>query len=165
MFGKRLWLAFCAVVLALLVVTEPPAAQGGGDLGGQHLTGSWSFTASPTVPVFPPFENLATFSQEGTLVGSQAFLVQTPFGTQVFSTTHGAWKRIGNREFDVVFHLLKHDTLGAFVGRSIVRGTLQLNESGTQLMGALTSQDFNSDGVLVFQFDTTIAGERIQVEP
>jgi hypothetical protein len=149
------------VILLTALVAAPTGAQTGAD-DAQHLAGSWQFTTTPDLPI-PPYGGLITFSRDGTLISSGATLVPMPTGMLTFSPGHGAWKRIGNRQFAFKFVVLLHDAgTGAPAGRAEVAGTIALEDGTDGFTGAGTAADYDMAGNLMFGFSAELSGSRIR---
>jgi len=172
MIAKRMILG---LIVAALVAIPTTAGAGPNDDTGVNankvgvnakmkvLTGSWIFTL--TAPGMPPFKSLFTFTDDGALITTGAFIVPfgPPIGTVVFSAGQGEWDKVRNGEFAFTFVALIHDQNGQFVGTSKVNGSLQVNEAMDSLTGSAHACDLDADDNVLFCFDGTIQGKRILV--
>lgn len=174
MIAKRMILALIVAALAAFPITTVGAGPNSDSDGVQAnkvsvntkmkvLTGSWGFTL--TAPGMPPFKSLFTFTDDGSLITTGAFIVPfgPPIGVAVFSAGHGEWDKIRNGEFAFTFVVLIHDQNAQFLGTSKVNGTLQVNEAMNSLTGSAHACDLDANDNVLFCFDGAIQGQRILV--
>src|SRR5215468_1749687 len=106
--SKDLFLLFAllSVILAsgCASVRSSPDSSGG-------LVGAWIVTASRPGGVG---KNLLTFSSDGTFFRSGDT-------HPVLSGAHGAWKRVGDKEFDATYIAFRFDQSGKWIGSTKTR--------------------------------------------
>ena len=148
----------CASILLSLLITALvsgcaiPTSTGETSRG---LIGAWIVTASRPAGVG---KNLLTFSSDGTFFRSGDT-------HPVLSGAHGAWKRVGDREFDATYIAFRFDENRKWIGSTktrihIVPGPGDNEFSGVAKVSTLDLQDKE-----VGTSETRLEGKRIQVEP
>jgi hypothetical protein len=151
------WLALAATVVVAAVIGAQPhvsAARG----GGQRLTGSWIAVVTTKTPEgIPPLTILATFTEDGGIVGSAPH--------PHVSAAHGAWSRVGNRRFALTAVYLRFDDAGTFLGTTELRATLEVDRQATEGEATFEAQQRDSDGTVTDTFEGTAAARRIPVNP
>jgi hypothetical protein len=96
--------AAAGAALAMTQVSRVAAAQ---DMDPTGLTGSWLVTNA--VPGSPPNATLVTFIPGGAFIRSgNLHLSETP--------GHGAWKQVGDSEFEITYMTLQFDKEGNWIG-------------------------------------------------
>ena len=100
-------------LLALIVVASCSEVTREETAGERNhgLVGAWIVTASRPAGVG---KNLLTFSSDGTFFRSGDT-------HPVLSGAHGAWKRVGDREFDATYVAFRFDQSGKWVGSTKTR--------------------------------------------
>ena len=140
------------ILIAVVVAGCAPLASTGETSGG--LVGAWIVTASRPAGVG---KNLLTFSSDGTFFRSGDT-------HPVLSGAHGAWKRVGDREFDATYIAFRFDRTkenGSTKTRiHIVAGPGGIEFTGVAKVSTLDLQDKE-----VGTSETRLEGKRIQVEP
>jgi hypothetical protein len=129
------------------------------------LVGSWleTVTFAPETGR-PPLESLGTFHSDGTMVCSdQGAVTVTAEPTGVFTPCHGVWTEVGKLEFAYTSLALISDLSGHLVGYLKVRGTYTVAQSGNAYSGNSLAEILDADGNVLFSFDVTNAGQRIQI--
>jgi hypothetical protein len=119
------------------------------------LVGAWIVTSSRPRGVG---KNLLTFSSDGTFFRSGDT-------HPVLSGAHGAWKRVGDREFDATYIAFRFDQNGKWIGSNktrirIIQGPGDNEFTGVAKVSARDLQD-NEEGTS----ESRLEGKRIQVEP
>jgi hypothetical protein len=122
---------------------------------GRGLVGAWIVTASRPAGVG---KNLLTFSSDGTFFRSGDT-------HPVLSGGHGAWKRVGDREFDATYIAFRFDENRKWVGSTktqihIIPGPGHNEFSGVAKVSTRDLQDKE-----VVKSEVRLDGKRIQVEP
>lgn len=121
------------------------------------LEGSWIIAGTPAQgnPI-PPFEALATFAGGGGVV-------ETVLLPPVITPAHGAWEKIGKREyaFAVVHHLV--DQSGNPTGTVKAKSILTLT-SPDEFEATFEGTFFDPQGNPVFPISGTERGTRITVD-
>ena len=128
------------------------------------LVGSWleTVTFAPETGR-PPLKSLGTFHDDGTMVCSDQGAVTTePPG--VFSSCHGVWTDAGDGTFAYTSLALISDLSGNLVAYLKVRGTYTVARSGNDYSGNSLAEILDTEGNVLFSFDVTNAGHRIQIE-
>src|SRR3954467_9651017 len=111
MIGRaRVWSSLTLAAIAVLLwVVGAQARLQAGHIDAQHLNGSWIATVTTVTPAgVPPLTILATFTEDGSIVGSAP--------SSNVSAAHGAWARTGNGTFALTAVYLRHDGGGTFLG-------------------------------------------------
>jgi hypothetical protein len=108
--GSVLLSLFTAVVVAGCA-TSPAVRQDAGVATNRGLIGAWIVTASRPAGVG---KNLLTFSSDGTFFRSGDT-------HPVLSGGHGAWKRVGDREFDATYIAFRFDQDRKWIGSTMTR--------------------------------------------
>ena len=128
------------------------------------LVGSWLETVTfPPEAGRPPLKSLGTFHDDGTKVCSDKGAVTLDPPT-VFTSCHGAWTHVEQRQFAYTALELISDLSGNLVGYLKVRGTYIVSQSGNEYTGTTLAQVLDPDGVVLFSATVSNAGRRIQVE-
>jgi hypothetical protein len=158
--NRRKWLLSAAAAAA---VAGPDVVHA--DNNGDGIVGSWFGTVTATEPPLGSFNSLISFHTGEIVVESRRYLVKgTPFGDLLETTGHGAWKRSGNRQYDVFFRFLiqNHDT-GEPIGTDNIRLQLRLSRDRDALDGTFQSQIRLTDDTVVFEAAGTYTASRITV--
>jgi hypothetical protein len=139
-----------------------------------EIEGAWMGTLTPTNQPFPPFTNLITFIPKGGVVESHRLYVpQTIFGVPLLATAgHGAWKKVGAREFQINFVSLlqgapdpENANQGMELGIDNFSLSAKLNREGTELSGSFQNDVRDLDGTVVLTIIGTYNATRIRAEP
>jgi len=146
-----------SVLLSLLIAAVAAGCASLGLTGetSQGLVGAWIVTVSRPAGVG---KNLLTFSSDGTFFRSGDT-------HPVLSGAHGAWKRIGDREFDATYIAFRFDENKKWIGSTktrihIIPGPGDNEFTGVAKVSARDLQD-NEVGTS----EVRLQGKRIQVEP
>ncbi len=145
-----------AFVIATCATAGSTAARQ--DTAGEasrDLVGAWLVSASR-----PGGQGvvLLTFTSDGTFFRSGDT-------HPVLSVAHGAWKRIGDREFDATYIALRFDENRKFVGTQKTRIRITLGPGENEFTGLAKVSLLDLDGKEERASETRLAGKRIQVEP
>jgi hypothetical protein len=119
------------------------------------LAGAWLVSASR-----PGGQGvvLLTFTSDGTFFRSGDT-------HPVLSVAHGAWKRIGEREFDATYIALRFDENRKFVGTQKTRIRVTIGPGENEFTGLAKVSLLDLEGKEERASETRLAGKRIQVEP
>jgi hypothetical protein len=122
---------------------------------GRGLVGAWIVTASRPAGVG---KNLLTFSSDGTFFRSGDT-------HPVLSGGHGAWKQVGDKEFDAIYIAFRFDQDRKWIGSTktrihIIAGLGDHEFTGVAKVSTRDLQD-NEIGTS----EVRLEGKRIQVEP
>jgi hypothetical protein len=146
-----------SALLSLLItaVVAGWASPGSTAETGPGLVGAWIVTASRPAGVG---KNLLTFSSDGTFFRSGDT-------HPVLSGAHGAWRRVGDKEFDATYIAFRFDQTGKWIGSTktrihIIPGPGDNEFSGMAKVSTRDLQD-NETGMS----EVRLEGKRIQVEP
>ena len=151
-----------AVTAVLLIAEASPLSAQTTDKDA--LVGSWLETVwFPPETGRPPVKSVGSFNSDGIMVFSdQGSVTMTP--PTVFSSFQGIWRHLEKRRFSYTGLSLTSDLNGNLVGYLKVRGTYTVSPSGNEYNGTSFAEILDPDGVVLFSFDVTNAGKRIQVE-
>jgi hypothetical protein len=119
------------------------------------LVGAWIVTASRPAGVG---KNLLTFSSDGTFFRSGDT-------HPVYSGGHGAWKRVGDREFDATYIAFLFDENGKWIGSNKVRIHIIQGPGDNEFTAATNSSRRDLQDNEISTAQGRLAGKRIQVEP
>ena len=122
---------------------------------GRGLVGAWIVTASRPAGVG---KNLLTFSSDGTFFRSGDT-------HPVLSGGHGAWKRVGDREFDATYIAFRFDQSGKWIGSTKTRIHIISGPGDNEFTGVakVSTRDLKDDEIGTSE--VRLEGKRIQVEP
>jgi hypothetical protein len=119
------------------------------------LIGAWIVTASRPGGVG---KNLLTFSSDGTFFRSGDT-------HPVLSGGHGAWKQLGDGEFDATYIAFRFDQSGKWIGSTKTRIRIVAGPGGNEFIGVAKVTTLDLQGNEVGNSETRLQGNRIQVEP
>jgi hypothetical protein len=119
------------------------------------LIGAWLVTASRPTGVG---KNLLTFSSDGTFFRSGDT-------HPVYSGGHGAWNRVGDREFDATYIAFLFDENGKWIGSNKVRIHITQGPGDNEFTAATKSSRRDLQDNEISTAEGRLAGIRIQVEP
>jgi hypothetical protein len=144
-------------LLALLVVAGCSAVtrEGTAIESNRGLVGAWLVTASRPAGVG---KNLLTFSSDGTFFRSGDT-------HPVLSGAHGAWKRVGDKEFDATYIAFRFDQSGKWVGSTKTRIHISSGPGDNEFTGVAKVSTRDLQDNEVGTSETRLEGKRIQVEP
>jgi len=146
--------AFTAAIIVFLSAASPQAALA--DHSWRTLVGSWLVDLGPD-PAGVPIQDLATLNWPGTIITS----------SPTFGAGHGAWKRIGRRDFELKFlTLIPADNPLGFPPNSTLTVTafLTVGDSGDEASGTNTGVFADSAGNVLFEVSGPVTFTRINVD-
>jgi hypothetical protein len=146
---------FAVSSLFIAAVVAGCASPGPTVESDRGLVGAWIVTASRPAGVG---KNLLTFSSDGTFFRSGDT-------HPVLSGGHGAWKRVGDKEFDATYIAFRFDENRKWIGSTktrihIIPGPGSNEFSGVARVSTLDLQDKD-----LGTSEVRLDGKRIQVEP
>ena len=151
-----------AVLLSLmtaLVVAGCAASvgtrQGTGLETNRGLVGAWIATASRPAGVG---KNMLTFSSDGTFFRSGDT-------HPVLSGGHGAWKQVGDKEFDATYIAFRFDQNGKWIGSTKTRIHIIAGPGDNEFTGVARVSTRDLQDKEIATSETSLEGKRIQVEP
>ncbi len=144
----------------LLVLITLGLVAGGASLGwsadtGKGLVGAWIVTASRPGGVG---KNLLTFSSDGTFFRSGD---KHP----VLSGGHGAWKQVGDKEYDATYIAFRFDQSGKWTGSTKTRIHIVAGPGDNEFKGVAKVSVRDLQDQEVGASEVRLEGKRIQVEP
>jgi len=148
----------CASILLSLLVTALlagcaiPTSTGETSRG---LIGAWIVTASRPAGVG---KNLLTFSSDGTFFRSGDT-------HPVLSGAHGAWKQVGDREFDATYIAFRFDENRKWIGSTKTRIHIIPGPGDNEFTGMAKVSTRDLQDKEVGTSEVRIEGKRIQAEP
>ena len=119
------------------------------------LVGAWIVTASRPAGVG---KNLLTFSSDGTFFRSGDT-------HPVLSGGHGAWKRVGNREFDATYIAFRFDENRKWIGSTMTRIHIIPGPRDNEFTGVAKVSTRDLQDKEVGTSEVRLDGRRIQVVP
>jgi hypothetical protein len=119
------------------------------------LIGAWIVTASRPGGVG---KNLLTFSSDGTFFRSGDT-------HPVLSGAHGAWKRVGDGEFDATYIAFRFDQNGKWIGSTKTRIHIIPRPGDNEFTGVAKVSTRDLQDNEVGTSEVPLEGKRIQVEP
>ena len=167
---NRLVSVSAAMIIATTALTTSLVIAGGGTVNAQTpnkkaLIGSWLETVTfPPETGRPPLKSLGSFHGDGTMVCSDQGAVTTTEPPSVFTSCHGVWTHLTERQFAYTSLALISDLSGNLVGYLKVRGIYTVSQSGNEYTGNSFAQILDTDGHVLFSVDVINAGQRILVE-
>jgi hypothetical protein len=127
---------------------DSPAADSG-------LVGAWIVTATRARGAG---KNLLTFSSDGTFFRSGDT-------HPVYSGGHGAWKRVGEGEFDATYIAFNFDPAGNWTGSNKVRIHIVRGPGPNEFTAATRTTEFDLQEKPIAEGQGRLSGKRIEVEP
>jgi hypothetical protein len=152
-----LFLAIVGMITFLSIVVGNSDAIASNAENRFNLEGSWMAdgVTEPGPGALPPFKALITFATGGGCVETVLLPPVTP--------AHGAWERVGKREFifSVVHHILdaNNNFIGTIKAKAIVTMT-----GKDEFDATFEGKFFAPDGTLVFPIKGAEHGTRIDTE-
>lgn len=119
------------------------------------LVGAWIVTASRPAGVG---KNLLTFSSDGTFFRSGDT-------HPVLSGAHGAWKKVGDREFVATYIAFRFDQDRKWIGSTKTRIHIIPGPGGNDFTGVAKASIRDLQDKEVGSAEVRLEGKRIQVEP
>lgn len=170
---KNQWQLTLKIVGTLCVLLAGIAFTVAANNGNEKkLNGSWKTTVTATNPPLGSFGELITFEDQGTVIESRRLYVpQSPFGSLLETGGHGAWERVGQREYQVNFIFLIQGAPDneAFKGQPLGTDNVSLrvvvSPDGNSLTGTFQSRVKDEAGNVIFAASGTYAGTRIEAAP
>lgn len=148
-----------SVLLSLLItaVVAGCASLGstGEASGSRGLVGAWIVTASRPAGVG---KNLLTFSSDGTFFRSGDT-------HPVLSGGHGAWKRIGDKEFEATYIAFRFDENRKWVGSTKTRIRITAGPGDDEFTGVAKVSTRDLQDKETGTSEVRLQGKRIQAEP
>ncbi len=137
-------------------------ASSGSTLMHQHsvveanrgLVGAWVVTASRPAGVG---KNLLTFSSDGTFFRSGDT-------HPVLSGGHGAWKRVGDKEFDATYIAFRFDQDRKWIGSTKTRIHITPGPGDNEFTGVAKVSTRDLKDIEIGVSEVRLEGKRIQVE-
>ena len=150
--SKSTRVLFTLAITALLAgcVSPGPSSETGGS-----LVGAWIVTVTRPGGVG---KNMLTFSSDGTFFRSGDT-------HPVLSGAHGAWKRVGDREFHATYIAFRFDQGGKWIGSQVVRAHFILTPDGNEFTGKAKVSTRDLEDKEIGTSEVTPVARRIQVEP
>ena len=146
-----------SVLLSLLtmgLVAGGPSLGSTGDTS-RGLVGAWIVTASRPAGVG---KNLLTFSSDGTFFRSGDT-------HPVLNGGHGAWKQVGDREFDATYIAFRFDQNGKWIGSTKTRIHITAGPGDNEFTDVAKVSVRDLQDKEVGTSEVRLEGKRIQVEP
>jgi hypothetical protein len=154
--------AVVGVLVAIAVSAGAISASAGGEHRGPKLVGTWMVDVNRG-PTLPPLKSLQSYT------GGHNVIEIANGGATVRSPSHGAWKRIGGREYRSTAIFFRYDPVsGAFIGTLKLRSELEVATDGQSFTGVAIGELRDANGNLLPGSNTrkdTVTAERINVEP
>lgn len=119
------------------------------------LVGAWIITANRANGLG---KNLLSFSSDGTFFRSGDT-------HPVYSGGHGAWKRVGDREFDATYIAFNFDQTGKWIGSNKVRIHIVQHPGGNEFTAETKVTVLDLQDNVVRANEGRLSGKRIEVEP
>src|SRR5678815_5638659 len=142
-----------SILIAVLVAGCAPLASTGETSGG--LVGAWIVTASRPAGVG---KNLLTFSSDGTFFRSGDT-------HPVLSGAHGAWKRVGDKEFDATYIAFRFDENRKWIGSTKTRIHFIAGHGDNDFTGVAKVSTPDLQDKEIGTSEVSLEGKRIQVDP
>ena len=148
---------FRSVLLSLLTTALVAGFASPGSTGetSPGLVGAWIVTVSRPAGVG---KNLLTFSSDGTFFRSGDT-------HPVLSGAHGAWKRVGDREFDATYIAFRFDENRKWIGSTKTRIHIIPGPGDNEFTGVAKVSTRDLQDNEVGTSEVRLQGKRIQVEP
>jgi hypothetical protein len=144
-----------ALVAGCGATTSSVSSYDASSQSSRGLIGAWIVTASRPAGVG---RNLLTFSSDGTFFRSGDT-------HPVLSGAHGAWKRVGDREFDATYIAFRFDQSGKWIGSTKTRIHIVAGPGGDQFTGVAKVSTRDLQDKEVGTSESRLEGKRIEVEP
>ena len=149
---KRASILLILPIVVLVAGCAIPTSPGETSRG---LIGAWIVTASRPAGVG---KNLLTFSSDGTFFRSGDT-------HPVLSGAHGAWKRVGDREFDATYIAFRFDENRKWIGSTKTRIHIIPGPGDNEFTGMAKVSTRDLQDKEVGTSEVRIEGKRIQAEP
>jgi hypothetical protein len=119
------------------------------------LVGAWIVTASRPGGVG---KNMLTFSSDGTFFRSGDT-------HPVLSGGHGAWRRVGDKEFDATYIAFRFDQSGKWIGSTKTRIHIVAGPGDNDFTGVAKVSTRDLQDKEIGTSEVSLEGKRIQVDP
>jgi len=165
MKAKSTALAALVVVAAIAATAPQVRADDESGRGRVAIVGSWAETQ--TVVGGPSFLTLNTYGVEGVLISSaQGGVVTTgPFASSA-TPAQGQWIYQGGRTFSTTTVSIGSDLADSHLLYVLrIRATVTVDVSGNTYHAVGRTEVLDAAGNILFAFDSTNEGRRINVEP
>jgi len=149
---KRASILLILPIVVLVAGCAIPTSPGETSRG---LIGAWIVTASRPAGVG---KNLLTFSSDGTFFRSGDT-------HPVLSGAHGAWKRVGDREFDATYIAFRFDENRKWIGSTKTRIHIIPGPGDNEFTGMAKVSTRDLQDKEVGTSEVRLEGKRIQAEP
>jgi hypothetical protein len=149
------FLVVCLLTVAVVAGCAAGTRQEAAVESKQGLVGAWIVTASRPSGVG---KNLLTFSSDGTFFRSGDT-------HPVLSGAHGAWKRVGDNEFDATYIAFRFDQSGKWIGSTKTRIHIVPGPGGNQFAGVAKVSTLDLQDKEIGASEVRLQGKRIEVEP
>jgi hypothetical protein len=148
---------FGSVLLSLLTMGLVASGASLGSTGdnSRGLVGAWIVTVSRPAGVG---KNLLTFSSDGTFFRSGDT-------HPVLSGGHGAWKQVGDNQFDATYIAFRFDQNGKWIGSTKTRIHIIAGPGDNEFTGMAKVSVRDLQDKEVGTSEVRLEGKRIQVEP
>ncbi len=155
---------FRSVLLGLLITVSVAGCASSGSTvtrqdaaaeASRGLVGAWVVTAHRARGVG---KNLLTFSSDGTFFRSGDT-------HPVYSGGHGAWKRVGEKEFEASYIAFTFDQTGKWTGSNLVRIRIVQGPGDNEFTATTKSSIRDLEDNEIRAGQGRLTGKRIQVEP
>ena len=155
MFRVRSAVLVLVIAATAGCVSSAVIRHGAGSETSQGLVGAWAVTASRPAGVG---KNFLTFSSDGTFFRSGDT-------HPVLSGAHGAWKQVGDREFDATYIAFRFDENRTWIGSTKTRIRIIAGPGDNEFTGVAKVSTRDLQDKEVGTSESRLQGKRIQVEP
>lgn len=146
--------------LVLTILLGTASAQGE-SRGSGRLTGTWDAVVTlkncVTGDAIRSFNSIASFTKDGTTIGSTAGIPQS-----LRTPEHGIWRHEGGNTYAFKFKSFSFDAAGNPTGWSIVTHQLELDHDNNSYNSAGIAQIFAPNGVQVAGGCSSAIGTRFE---
>jgi hypothetical protein len=146
---------FVLLILLIAAVLAGCASPGSPGESSPGLVGAWIVTVSRPAGVG---KNLLTFSSDGTFFRSGDT-------HPVLSGGHGAWKRVGDKEFDATYIAFRFNRDGKWIGSTKTRIHIISGPDNNEFKGVAKVSTRDLEDYEIGTSEVRLEGNRIQVEP
>jgi hypothetical protein len=159
---------FTVLLMTGAIAGFTPAAQAshGAERGGlrdsdqeqKSIVGSWMGTLENGERL------LMSFTSDG--INFSSVQGEVKLTGPVLTPAHGAWARVGRRQFAITNVVVLYDIqTGEYLGSGKLRAVVTLDKTGDRMSGTATIDIFAPDGTPAIAFSHTLRFTRIEVEP
>ncbi len=146
---------FVSLILLTIMIVAVSALLGFAAETNRGLVGAWIVTASRPSGIG---KNLLTFSSEGTFFRSGDT-------HPVLSGGHGAWMRVGDKEFDATYIAFRFSQSGKWIASTKTRIHIILGPGDNEFTGLAKVSQLDLQENELGMSEVRLEGKRIQVEP